>query len=258
MLFRSDGVIYVKAGDRVMGRARGGFSEYAVMQEFEAMRMPDRLSWEQAAGVPLVFLVTYDMLVRHGRLKADDWLLVTAVSSGVGVACMQTAQLLGAKVIGTSGSQDKLDRLTHIGLNAGIATRKADFAGRVKEITGGKGANVIVNGVGGSVFAECLRSLAYQGRFATVSTADDVTKCEIDVAQLHANRWELFGASNRSTTQEMRRVVVRNFVRDILPGIGSGRVVPLVDSVFEFSQLPAARDRMLANMQTGKIILLAP
>ena len=73
-----------------------------------------------------------------------------------------------------------------------------------------------------------------------------------------SNRWELFGASNRSTTQEMRRVVVRNFVRDILPGIGSGRVVPLVDSVFEFSQLPAARDRMLANMQTGKIILLAP
>ena len=191
-------------------------------------------------------------------LKADDWLLVTAVSSGVGVACMQTAQLLGAKVIGTSGSQDKLDRLTHIGLNAGIATRKADFAGRVKELTGGKGADVIVNGVGGSVFAECLRALAFQGRFATVSTADDVTRCEIDVAQLHANRWELFGASNRFTTQEMRRVVVRNFVRDILPGIGSGRVVPLVDSVFEFAQLPAARDRMLSNLQVGKIILLAP
>ena len=253
-----DGVIYVKVGDRVMGRARGGFSEYAVMQEFEAMRMPDRLSWEQAAGVPLVFLVSYDMLVRYGRLKGNDWLLVTAVSSGVGVACMQTAQLLGAKVIGTSGSQDKLDRLARIGLDVGIATRKADFAERVKEITGGKGANVIVNNIGGSVFGECLRSLAYQGRFATVSTVDEVTKCEIDVAQLHANRWELFGASNRFTSQELRRVVVRNFVRDILPGIGSGRVVPLVDSMFEFSQLPAARDRMLANMQVGKIILLAP
>ena len=252
------GVAAVKAGDRVMGRARGGFSEFAVMPAYEAMPVPACLNWEQAAGVPLVFLVTYDMLIRHGRLQAGEWLLATAVSSGVGVACMQTAQLLGAKVIGTSGSQDKLNRLQKAGLDVGIATRNPDFAERVKEVTGGKGANVIVNSIGGSVFGECLRSLAYQGRFATVSTVDEVTKCEIDVAQLHANRWELFGASNRFTPQDQREQAVRGFSRDVLPGFGDGRIVPLIDSVYDFAQLPAARDRMLSNAQVGKIILRAP
>jgi len=248
----------VKVGERVMGRARGGFSEFAVMSAYEALPVPPAMSWEQAAGVPLVFLVTYDMLIRYGRSQPGEWLLATAVSSGVGVACMQTAHLLGARVIGTSGSAEKLARLQNCGLDFGIATRKPDFADQVKEITGGKGANVIVNSVGGSLFGECLRALAYQGRFATVSTVDEVTKCEIDVAQLHANRWELFGASNRFTTTEHRQQAVSGFTRDVLPGFFDGRIVPVVDSVFEFDQLPLARDRMLGNAQVGKIILRAP
>ena len=252
------GVSSVKVGERVMGRARGGFSEFAVMSAYEALPVPPAMSWEQAAGVPLVFLVTYDMLIRYGRLQPGEWLLATAVSSGVGVACMQTAHLLGARVIGTSGSAEKLARLQNCGLDFGIATRKPDFADQVKEITGGKGANVIVNSVGGSLFGECLRALAYQGRFATVSTVDEVTKCEIDVAQLHANRWELFGASNRFTTTEHRQQAVSGFTRDVLPGFFDGRIVPVVDSVFEFDQLPLARDRMLGNVQVGKIILRAP
>ena len=252
------GVTGVKIGDRVMGRARAGFSEFAVMSAYEALPVPPAMSWEQAAGVPLVFLVTYDMLIRYGRLQPGEWLLVTAISSGVGVACMQTAHLLGARVIGTSGSADKLARLKDCGLDVGIATRQPDFADQVKAITGGTGANVIVNSVGGSLFGECLRALAYQGRFATVSTVDEVTKCEIDVAQLHANRWELFGASNRFTTTEHRQQAVSGFTRDVLPGLFDGRIVPVVDSVYDFDQLPAARDRMLANAQVGKIILRAP
>ena len=252
------GILKIKTGDRVMGRVRGGFSEFAVMSEAEVIPVPRRLSWEQAAGVPLVFLVTHDMLIRRGRIKEGEWLLATAVSSGVGVACMQTAKLLGAHVIGTSGSREKLDRLQRLGLDAGIATRQADFADAVKKITGGAGANVIVNGVGGSLFGECLRALAYQGRFATVSTTDGVTKCEIDIAQLHANRWELYGVSNRHTTPEQRAQTVRGLIRDILPGLADGRIVPVVDTVFEFGALPAARDRMLSNAQVGKIILRAP
>lgn len=247
-----------KPGDRVMGRAKSGYAEFSLMTDYEALPVPACLSWEQAAGVPLVFLVTYDMLVRYGKLKAGEWLLATAVSSGVGVACLQTAKLLGAKVIGTSGSKDKLERLEKIGLDAGIATRKPDFADEVKRITGGTGANVIVNSVGGSLFGECLRSLAFMGRFATVSTIDNVTKCEIDIAALHANRWELFGASNRFNPPALRAEAVRGFVRDVLPGIADGRIVPVVDSVFDFNELPAARDRMLANAQVGKIILRAP
>ena len=90
-------------GDRVMGRCPGAFSEYAVMEAAEAMHMPANLSWEQAASVPLTFLVAFDMLVLQGHLKAGEWLLINGASSGVGVASLQLAKALGAHVIGTSG-----------------------------------------------------------------------------------------------------------------------------------------------------------
>ena len=100
-----------KPGDRVMGRCAGAFSEYALMEAAEAMRVPPGLSWEQAASIPLTFLVSYDMLVLQGRLKRDEWLLINGVSSGVGVASLQLGKTLGARVIGTSGSADKLAAL---------------------------------------------------------------------------------------------------------------------------------------------------
>ena len=87
-----------------MGRCAGGFAELALMDAREAMRVPKAMAWEEAAATPLVFLVVYDMLVAQGRLASGQWLLVTGVSSGVGVAALQTAKALGARVIGTSGS----------------------------------------------------------------------------------------------------------------------------------------------------------
>ncbi len=250
-----DGVTGFKPGDRVMARAKGGFAEYALLDACEAMPVPERLNWEQAAGVPLVFLVTYDMLYAYGRLQPGEWLLVTAASSGVGVACLQTGKFLGAKVIGTSGSADKLAKLKAIGLDVGIHSRAPDFAARVKAITVGKGANLIVNNVGGSMFSECLRALAYQGRFATVSTLDEVTKCEIDISELHANRWELFGVSNRIRPAAKRAQTVRDFTRDVLPGFADGRISPVIDRIFPFDELPVARDYMESNAQVGKIVV---
>ena len=87
----------------------------------EAVPIPPRLSWEEAASIPLMFMVAHDMLVQQGKLKAGEWLLVTGITSGVGVASLQTAKALGAKVIGTSGSADKLERLKAVGLDLGIA-----------------------------------------------------------------------------------------------------------------------------------------
>jgi NADPH2:quinone reductase len=103
------GVERFAIGDRVMGRCAGAFSEYALMESAEAMAVPANLAWEQAASIPLAFLVAFDMLVLHGRLVAGEWLLVNGVSSGVGVASLQLGKALGARVIGTSGSADKLD-----------------------------------------------------------------------------------------------------------------------------------------------------
>ena len=100
------------SGARVMGRLPGSFAEYALMDAEDAIPVPPNLSWEEAAAIPITFLVVYDMLVQQGSLKKDEWLLVTGVSAGVGVAALLAAKALGAKVIGTSGSDEKLKKLT--------------------------------------------------------------------------------------------------------------------------------------------------
>jgi NADPH2:quinone reductase len=250
-----DGVSGIAPGDRMMGRCGGGFAEHALMDAREAMRVPGPLSWEEAAAAPLTFLVVYDMLVAQGRLTSGQWLLVTAVSSGVGVAALQTAKTLGARVIGTSGSPEKLARLEKHGLDVGIPTRAADFHDPVMKATDGKGVNLVVNNVGGSVFAECLRSMAYEGRLATVGHMDRQLSATIDLEALHRNRLTVFGVSNRFRTAAQRAETVRAFVRDVLPHFEAGRIRPVVDRVFPFGELPDAIRFMESDAQVGKIVV---
>jgi len=242
-------------GDRVMGRCPGAFSQYALMDEREAIAVPPNLTWEEAASIPLAFLVVHDMLVGQGRLKKDEWVLVTGISSGVGVASLQAAKALGAKVIGTSGSREKLARLKPLGLEVGLATRAPDFHAAVLEATGGKGANLVVNTVGGSVFAECVRSMAFEGRLATVGYVDDTLEATIDIQALHAKRLTLFGVSNKLRTPEQRAAGVPAFVRDLMPAIRDGRIRPLIDSVHPLERLPDARALMESNRHLGKIVI---
>jgi NADPH:quinone reductase-like Zn-dependent oxidoreductase len=245
----------VGSGKRVMGRLPGAFGEYALMDEPDAIPVPEQLSWEQAAAVPITFLVVYDMLVQQGRLQANEWLLVTGVSAGVGVAALLAAKAIGAKVVGTSGSAAKLEALKRHGLDVGIATRKPDFHDAVMKATDGKGVNLVVNNVGGSVFAETIRVLAYEGRHATVGYVDGQLKSEIDIEALHSKRLKLFGVSNKLRTAAQRAVTVQGFTRDWLPLFASGRLKPLVDRVYDFAELPKAVERMEADQHIGKIVV---
>ena len=249
------GVVGVRPGDRIMGRARASFAEYALMHAFDAIPVPDGLSWTQAAAVPLAFLVTYDMLYAYGHLQAGETMLVTGVSSGVGVACLQAGLLLGARVIGTSGSAAKLARLKELGLDSGVCTRGPDFAAAVHAWTAGGGVDLAVNNVGGTVFAECLRALAFKGRLATVGSVDGVLKCELDLDALHSKRLELFGVSNKLTTPAQRAATVDGFKRDLLPAFAAGHISPVVDRVFGFSELPAAKEYMESDAQVGRIVV---
>jgi NADPH:quinone reductase-like Zn-dependent oxidoreductase len=250
-----EGASGLSPGQRVMGRCSGGFAEYAVLDAREAIRVPAALSWDEAAAVPLVFLVVHDMLVAQGRLTAGQWMLVTAVSSGVGVAALQTARALGARVIGTSGSADKLARLEKLGLDVGLRTRAGDFHDAVMAATGGTGVDLVVNNVGGSVFAECLRVLAFEGRLATVGHLDRVLTAPLDLAALHGKRLTVFGVSNRLRTAAQRAETVRGFVADLLPLFDDGRLRPLVDKVYPFDELPAAIRFMETDAQVGKIVV---
>lgn len=249
------GVTGFQVGDRVMGRCPGAFAQHGLIDAREAIPVPQKLSWEEAASIPLAFLVVYDMLVAQGRLQRGEWLLVTGISSGVGVAALQTAKVLGANVIGTSGSVEKLERLKPLGLDVAVRTRGADFADAVMQATGGRGANLAVNTVGGTVFAECIRSLAFQGRLAIVGYVDGSLRSEIDLDAVHAKRLAIFGVSNKLRTAEQRAATVRGFVADVLPAFGEGRIRPLVDQVFPLEELPQAKARMEANLHAGKIVL---
>ncbi|HYG53728.1 MAG TPA: zinc-binding dehydrogenase [Burkholderiales bacterium] len=245
----------VGTGQRIMGRCPGAFAEYALMDESDAIPVPPNLSWEEAAATPITFLVVHDMLLGQGGLKAGEWLLITGVSSGVGVAALQAGKALGAKVIGTSGSREKLDRLRELGLEHGLQTRNADFAKKVMELTDGKGVNLVVNNVGGSVFAECIRCMALQGRLATVGYLDGVLKAEMDIEALHSKRLKLFGVSNKHRTAAGRAETVRGFTADLLPHFAAGRIKPMVDQVFSFQDLPKAKAHMEADRHTGKIVI---
>lgn len=251
-------VIGFKPGDRVMGRCAGAFSEYAVMESAEAIAMPPTLSWEEAASIPMTYLVSYDMLVLQGRLKAGEWVLINGVSSGVGVASLQLAKALGAKVIGTSGAADKLDRLKPLGLDVGVCTRAPDFAAAVMQATDQHGADIAVNTVGGSVFAENIRALAFEGRLATVGYVDGVLHADIDLEALHAKRLTVFGVSNKLRSKAQRAAAVPGFVADVMPHVAAGRLKPQIDQVFDFSRLQEAKARMEAGGHVGKIVLRMP
>jgi NADPH:quinone reductase-like Zn-dependent oxidoreductase len=245
----------VGTGQRVMGRCPGAFAEYALMDAREAIPIPDNLSFEEAASVPLTFMVVHDMIVEQGKLKAGEWLLVTGISSGVGVAALQAAHALGAKVIGTSGSAAKLKTLAGLGLDVPIETRKGDFSRTVLENTDGKGARLAVNTVGGSVFPEIIRSLAFEGGLAIVGYVDKVLKCEFDLEAVHVKRLRIFGVSNKQRSADQRASTVKGFVSDFVPLFASGKIKPLIDKVFDFDSLEEAKAHMEADAHVGKIVV---
>jgi NADPH:quinone reductase-like Zn-dependent oxidoreductase len=115
--------------------------------------------------------------------------------------------------------------------------------------------NLVVNTVGGSVFAECVRCMAFEGRLATVGYVDNTLEAKIDIQALHSKRLTLFGVSNKLRTPEQRASGVAPFVRDVMPAIAAGRIKPIVDRVYRFEELPQAREAMESNAQVGKIVI---
>jgi len=249
------GVKGIREGDRIMGRGRGGWAEYGIMDAAQVLPMPAHMSFEQAAGATLCLITAYEGLVGYGKLRKGEWALILGASAGAGVAALQIAQVIGAKTIGTSGSAEKLAKLKDAGLDVGIQTRKPDFAAKVREATGGAGADVALNLVGGTYFPEILRSLARKGRVAICGYVDGSHHAEIDLNAVHANRFQIFGISNSKATAAERAEAKRNFERDIMPTYIERKMAPLIDRVFDFEELPAAKAHMEANAMTGKVVV---
>lgn len=242
-----------KIGDRVAGRCAGGFAELAAMNEFEAIAIPEEVSLEEAACLPVSFVVAHDALVVNGRLAAGECVLITGVSSAVGVASLAIARFLHAgTVIGTSRSAQKLDKLKGMGLDIGVS---GGFAAAVKKATSDRGADVAIDTVGASVFAEILECLAIDGRYATIGQMSGAPRVELDMDAFAMRRFHLFGVSNRLRTPAQKAASAQRFTAEVMPAIARGEVRPIVDAVFGLDDVDKAHAHVYADKQVGKVVI---
>jgi NADPH:quinone reductase-like Zn-dependent oxidoreductase len=165
------------------------------------------------------------------------------------------ARAVGAKVIGTSGSADKLNRLHGQGLDLALHTRQPDFHAAVMRATDQRGVNLVVNTVGGSVFAEDIRCLGFEGRMAMVGYVDGSLSATMDLQALHAKRLRLFGVSNKLRSAQQKAAAIPGFMQDVWPAMNSGQIRPVIDRVFAWGDLPKAQSHMQTNQHVGKIVL---
>jgi NADPH:quinone reductase-like Zn-dependent oxidoreductase len=249
------GVSGIKLGDRVMGRCAGGFAEYALLDAREVMPAPERLSWEEAACIPIVFVVVHDALFVSGQLGAGESLLVTAAPSGVGVAALLLAKYLGAKVIGTSRSAEKLERLKAHGLDVGVVTGAEGFGEAVSRVICDQGVDMVVDNIGADVLEPCLKALAVGGRFVTIGRMSGATKAEFDVDLLAERRLHLYGVSNRLRAPAQRAESAKRFVADLMPALSDGRIPPVIDRCFPLDDIAAAGAYLEADRHVGKVVI---
>lgn len=249
------GVSAFARGDRVMGIvAGGGMATHLVVHEREALRVPAQLSLQQAAAVPEVFLTAYDALFPLAGVGMGQHVLLHAVGSGVGTAALQLVRAAGAHPIGTSRTQDKLDRCREFGLEDAILTTDKQFAAQVLERSGGRGADVILDGVGAAYLAENLAALALKGRIVVIGLIAGAT-AEIALGALLAKRAQLLGSVLRSRPLEEKATLAQAFTRDVLPLLERGTVVPVIDQVLPMAEIQQAHRRMEANESFGKLVL---
>jgi NADPH:quinone reductase-like Zn-dependent oxidoreductase len=234
----------------------GGYAEYVVVPEREALAVPERLSWEEAGAIPEAFITAHDALFRRLGLRLGERLLIHAVGSGVGTAALQLAKAAGAVVYGTSRTGWKLDRARELGLDLAIETSSSNgaFGDAIMEATGGQGVDAILELVGAPYLEENLECLRTLGRIVVVGlTAGSVA--EVDLRSLLRKRATVVGTSLRTRPPEEKIEAARSFEREGVPLIAAGRVQPVVDRIYPLGEAEQAHRYMEENANFGKIVL---
>lgn len=242
-------------GDRVMGLlAGGGYAEKVVVHERLASRIPDRLSFEDAAAVPEAFITAHDALLQCS-LVCGESVLVHAAGSGVGTAAIQVAKVMGASlVLGTAGSLAKLAAARELGLDVGIDYKTENFAERIAEATAKRGVDVIIDFIGASYLESNIRSLAEKGRMVVVGLMGGFSG-DLPLGMLMQKRLTVRGTLLRSRSLEEKAAATRAFEKSVLPHLASGRIRTVVDKVFPMAEAAEAHRLMEANANFGKIVL---
>jgi NADPH2:quinone reductase len=244
-----------RPGQRVTAlMVHGSHAERAAVPAAQTWLVPDGLSLEHAACVPVAWGTAHDCLFEFGRLARGESVLVQAGGSGVGLACVQLAKRAGATVLATAGSADKIERLRALGVDHGIAYREVDFVAAVRELTGGKGVDLVVDPVGGDTLQRSLLCLAYRGRAITVGNASR-GDLRVDPAPLSAGNRSLTGVflGAEALFQPAR---VRAMLDAILADLARGGLRVVVDRTFPLAEAAAAHAYIESRAAFGRVVLI--
>lgn len=243
-------------GDRVFGITSGeAQAEVLCVDERLASRIPEGLSFFEAAAVPEAFVVSCDALVSQADVKSGETVLVHAAGSGVGLAAVQLAKAKGATVFGTSRTPEKLERCRDYGLDEGfVVGKEASFAETVLKKIGGKGVDVILDLVGAPYFEQNLRCLAVKGRLLLVGLTGG-SRSEIDLGTVLRKRLRITGTVLRSRSIDEKSAAIRVFDEQVVPMFEKGVLKPVVDRVFKLSDVRSAYEFLGSNRGFGKVLL---
>ncbi|MGH0038148.1 MAG: NAD(P)H-quinone oxidoreductase [Myxococcota bacterium] len=244
-----------RPGDRAMALlAGGGYAEQVVVHAGSAMPVPERLSIEEAAAVPEVFLTVFLNVFQLGALPAEGAVLVHGGGSGIGTATIQLARAAGATCIVTAGSDEKCRRCLELGADRAVDYRSGDFAAEVADATEGRGVDVVLDSIGAPYLAGNLKSLAVGGRLVLIGLMGGA-RGEINLGVLLARRLQVIGSTLRARPVEEKAAIVSGFLERFGADLEAGRIGPVVDRVVPLEQVADAHRAMKASEHFGKIVL---
>ncbi|MDP1907915.1 MAG: NAD(P)H-quinone oxidoreductase, partial [Hyphomicrobium sp.] len=242
------------AGDKVMALVNGGgYAEYCVADEGSCLPIPDGISMVEAAAIPEGFFTVWHNVFERGGLQAGEWFLMHGGTSGVGVAAIQLAHALGAKVIATAGSPEKCAACVELGAARAVDYKTEDFAEVVKAETSGRGVDVILDIVGADYIERNVRSLADDGRLVNIAYQSG-SKVTIDMMRIMLKRLTITGSTLRIRSAEVKAAIARAVEQKVIPLITDKRVKVIIDATFPLKDAATAHARLDAA-HIGKIVL---
>lgn len=245
-----------RVGDRVMGvLGGGGYAEKVVVSERETIRVPEGLPMDGAGGVPEAFMTAWDAMFSQAHLSCGEVVLIHAVGSGVGTAALQLAKVAGARTIGTSRSQDKLERARELGLDEGVlAGGGDDWAAQVRDKNAEAGVDVVLDLVGADYLDGNLSVLGQRSRWMVIGVPSG-SRGGIDLRRLMALRASITGTVLRARSPEEKAQLARAFDRTVVPLFESGRITPVLDRVFPTTDAAEAHRYVEGSRNFGTVVL---
>jgi NADPH2:quinone reductase len=232
----------------------GGYADYAVVHESNALPIPTGLSFEEAGAIPETYFTVWTNVFDRGRLQPGETLLVHGGTSGIGTTAIQLARAFGAMVIATAGSQEKCDACLRLGADVAINYRTQDFVTATKEATGGRGADVILDMVGGDYIPRNYEAAAQDGRIVQIAFLQS-PKAEVDFRRLMVKRLTHTGSTLRPRSPAEKAGIAEALEDKVWPLLAQGRCRPVMDSTFAFDDVAQAHARMDGGEHIGKIVL---